>query len=281
MVGCIVFSACWVLTRWCQDLLRDHRIVAKIFLWSARRRRKACQCGGEPRWRVGFRAGAGRFPAGCVVQVADQAALRHFKATWKYHHPLEESQFRFAGMITTVSGVGYYHGGDVLYTLRDTDGETWHEECLRIPGETKSTFEHLDACEHLDLVSISEPRVNCLRLVIAELAPSTRDDMLARPVEDAHLIEHGSRDRLFEVMWPRYVSYNVLNESYFGRTDSGDFHGRAFWLYSKSHYLDFLKTVENVQYLLPNHKHWRILCINHIIDVAAEQDPNVARYGHA
>ncbi|MGA8325761.1 MAG: hypothetical protein WB757_06725 [Candidatus Cybelea sp.] len=220
-----------------------------------------------------------RFPAGCIVQVADEAALRHFKATWKHHHPLQESQVRFAGMMTTVSGIGYYHGGDVLYTLRDTDGETWHEECLRIPGETKSTLEELDACEHLDLVSISEPGVNCLRLVIAELAPSTRN--VQPPLQGATFIEHGSREGLFEVMWPRYVSYNILNVTYFGRDDSADFHGRSFRLYSNSHYLDFLKMVENVQCLPPNHKHWSILCINHIIDVAAEQDPNVARYGHA
>ena len=63
-----------------------------------------------------------RFPSGCVVQVADEDALRHFKSTWKYHHPLGESQLQFAGLITAVCGIGYYHGGDVLYTLRDTGG---------------------------------------------------------------------------------------------------------------------------------------------------------------
>ena len=166
-----------------------------------------------------------RFPAGCVVQVADEAALRRFKENWKYHHPLEESQFQFAGTITTVSGIGYYHGGDVLYSLRDTGGATWHEECLRIPGETKSTLEDLDACDDLDLVSISEPGINCLRLLIAELTPSRRPNVPPLPVEGAHLIEHGSRDRVFEVTWSRYVSYNVLNESYSGRDDSEEFQG--------------------------------------------------------
>lgn len=222
-----------------------------------------------------------RFPSGCVVQIADETALRDFKATWEYHHPLEESQLQFAGLITTVRGIGYYHGGDVLYTLRDTGGYTWHEECLRIPGEVQSTAQEMDNCGDLDLVQIEEPGTNSLRLLVAQLTPSARSDTPPPPVESAHLIEHGNRDRLFEVRWSRYVAYNVLNESYFGWDESEEFQGRSFRLYSKSHYLDFLKTVENVQYLAPGHRHWRIVCVNHIIDVASEEEPNVARYGKA
>lgn len=222
-----------------------------------------------------------RFPGGCVVQVADEVALRHFKANWKYHHPLEDAQFQFAGLITTVSGLGFYHGGDVLYKLRDTGSYTWHEECLRIPGEVKSTAEEMDACDDLDLVKIEEPGLNSLRLVIAELAPSLRSDTPPPPVEGAHLIEHGSRDRLFEVRWSRYVSYNVLNESYAGWQTAEEYVGNSFRLYAKSHYLDFLKTAPNIGHLAPDYKHWRILCVNHIIDVAAGVEPNVARYGKA
>lgn len=55
-----------------------------------------------------------RFPIGCPVQVADEETLNHFKATWKYHHPLDAAQLQFAGLITTVRSIAYYHGGDVL-----------------------------------------------------------------------------------------------------------------------------------------------------------------------
>ncbi len=77
-----------------------------------------------------------RFPIGCPVQVADSDALAHFKETWEFHHPLQEEQLQFAGLITTINSVGYYHGGDVLYGLRGTGGYTWHEACLRAVGET-------------------------------------------------------------------------------------------------------------------------------------------------
>jgi hypothetical protein len=100
-------------------------------------------------------------------------------------------------------------------------------------------------------------------------------------VEGARLIEHGRRDRLFEVRWSRYVAYNVRNESYSGWDESEEFQGRSFRIYSKSHYLDFLKTAKNVQNLAPGHSHWRIVCVNHIIDVASLEEPNVARYGKA
>lgn len=207
--------------------------------------------------------------------------MRHFKATWKYHHPLEGPQFQFAGLITTVAGIGYYHGGDVLYTLRDTGAYTWHEGCLRIPGEVKSTAEEMNDCGDLDLVSVTEPGLLSLRLIIAELTPSMRSDTPPPPVEGAHLIEHGSRDRLFEVRWSHYVSYSILNESYSRWDDGEEFQGKSFRLYSKSHYLDYLKTIPMIQILAPSHHHWRIVCVNHIIDVASEREPSIARYGKA
>src|ERR1700729_4597707 len=89
-----------------------------------------------------------RFPIGCPVQVADEEALNHFKATSKYHHALDAAQLQFAGLITTVRSIGYYHGGDVLYGLRDTGAYTWHEACLRVPGDLPSTMHELSEWEH-------------------------------------------------------------------------------------------------------------------------------------
>ena len=71
-----------------------------------------------------------RFPFGCRVRVADEATLRRFAATWKYHHPLQEEQVKYAGMVTTVRTVSFYHGGEVLYQLRDTRDFVWYDACL-------------------------------------------------------------------------------------------------------------------------------------------------------
>ena len=48
---------------------------------------------------------------------------------WHLHNPLQPGQLEFAGRIAIVAEVGYYHGGDELYQLKDLPG-VWHEVCL-------------------------------------------------------------------------------------------------------------------------------------------------------
>jgi hypothetical protein len=72
-----------------------------------------------------------RFPPGVQVRVVDEPTLSRFKAEWHWNYPLQEQQLRFAGLRTKVAKVGYYHGGDALYTLDDTGDYVWHEACLQ------------------------------------------------------------------------------------------------------------------------------------------------------
>jgi hypothetical protein len=65
------------------------------------------------------------FPVGTRVQIADRQTLDTFRRDWHFHDPLQEEQLVFAGRISTVSRVGYYHGGDELYTLKKIPG-IWH-----------------------------------------------------------------------------------------------------------------------------------------------------------
>lgn len=69
------------------------------------------------------------FPRESRVRVASASALSRFRQDWKYHHPLAEEQLAFADRETVVAEIGFYHGGDVIYTLRDVPG-VWHEACL-------------------------------------------------------------------------------------------------------------------------------------------------------
>jgi hypothetical protein len=73
------------------------------------------------------------FPVGAEVRVADRAFLDKFKATWSYHHKLCPEQLPFANTRTTVTEVGFYHGGDPVYSLAGVPG-LWLEQCLR-PAE--------------------------------------------------------------------------------------------------------------------------------------------------
>jgi hypothetical protein len=70
------------------------------------------------------------FPFGMRVQIADRQVLEQFRRDWHLHHPLDEQQLAFAGRVSTVARLGYYHGGDELYWFDDIPG-TWHECCLR------------------------------------------------------------------------------------------------------------------------------------------------------
>ena len=80
----------------------------------------------QPRFGVGARV--------CTVSTED---LRAFQAAWQHlHHPLTAEQLALAGVESVVTEVSYYHGGDVLYNLRDVPG-TWHEQCLMPVQEEK------------------------------------------------------------------------------------------------------------------------------------------------
>jgi len=70
------------------------------------------------------------FPVGTAVRIADRAFLEEFKATWRYHHKLTAEQLPYADSKSTVSDVGFYHGGDPVYTLAKVPG-LWLEPCLR------------------------------------------------------------------------------------------------------------------------------------------------------
>jgi len=70
------------------------------------------------------------FEVGAPVRIQSLDALNAFRRSWKFHHPLADEQLAFADQSATVATVGFYHGGDVLYTLKDVPG-IWHERCLQ------------------------------------------------------------------------------------------------------------------------------------------------------
>ena len=69
------------------------------------------------------------YPEGTLVRVVERPSLEEFRRTWRYHHPIATEQLAYAGSIARVASVGFYHGGDPLYSLENIPG-TWHESCL-------------------------------------------------------------------------------------------------------------------------------------------------------
>lgn len=81
-----------------------------------------------------------RYPVGSRVRVANRKHLEAFRRDWQFHNPLELHQLSYAGTRAVVSDIGFYHGGDVLYSLSGVPG-VWHEECLM--AETSLDLDHV------------------------------------------------------------------------------------------------------------------------------------------
>jgi hypothetical protein len=149
--------------------------------------------------------------------------------------------------------------------------------------ESTSPLQELDSCDHLYLNSISEPETNTLRLVLSEGIVSDRAETIVigdAEIPDVRLIEVTAASRHFEVVWDSYISYAVRNESYCTWDKDEEWSGKAFRVYSKSKFLDFIAigTIASDDYPGP-FVHYEILCSDHIVDVASEHPPTVQRVG--
>ena len=64
-----------------------------------------------------------------IVKIKNMNYLTQFQKNWKYHHTLTDEQIKYAGKVTKVKEVSFYHGGDALYEFRNVPG-IWHEELV-------------------------------------------------------------------------------------------------------------------------------------------------------
>jgi hypothetical protein len=92
-------------------------------------------------------------------------------------------------------------------------------------------------------------------------------------------IESTGSCRTFELTWKRYVAYLVTEEcaGSCGQDDDEIFTGKLFRVYTKSHFLEHLArdTGGHTEEIL----HYKMTCLNHLIDVAAYAPPEVKQVG--
>lgn len=142
---------------------------------------------------------------------------------------------------------------------------------------------------YLYLREISEPRDNCLRLVVQEavvnyakagsqLEGESYPSRLLREtgiLENAHPIESTDTCRTFELCWKHYVAYLVTEECVGSCGEYRDevYTGKLLRCYSKSHFLEHLAR-DTGGYIRPL-QHYKLICLNHLIDVASEEPPEI------
>jgi len=73
--------------------------------------------------------GLAKFATGDRVKIVSKAALEDFFNSWKFNNPLEANQLAFGGSTARVEEVRMYHGGYIIYRLRNLPG-LWHERLL-------------------------------------------------------------------------------------------------------------------------------------------------------
>jgi hypothetical protein len=96
-------------------------------------------------------------------------------------------------------------------------------------------------------------------------------------VMDASPIESVEICGVFELYWKRYAAYLVTGEliGSNARTEYDDecYTGRLLRVYSKSHFLDH--GARDTGGHLDSLQHYKLVCLNHLIDVAAYAPPDV------
>ncbi len=142
-------------------------------------------------------------------------------------------------------------------------------------------------CDYLYLDKLFEPTDNALTIRILEaksggaipeaLSQCQTLAPLMRPDRHTTAIEHRSGCRIFELHWPSYIGYSVLNESFASpEPETSTLIGRFFVEYRSSVYLDYLRRASfaNDDYPGP-YRHWAALCLNHIVDIASADEPSI------
>ena len=145
----------------------------------------------------------------------------------------------------------------------------------------------LNSTQYLFLRELSEPRDNSLRLVVQEAAVNPGGVVRSHPelpvrgkiMSEFSPIESTRDCRSFELTWTHYVAYLVTEECVgsCGSYDDESFSGNLFRVYTQSHFLEHLArdTGGHTEAIL----HYKLTCLNHLIDVAAYAPPEVKEIG--
>lgn len=131
-------------------------------------------------------------------------------------------------------------------------------------------WKQIDSAAYIYLKEISEPRDNAITIILEEaVLDGVKEEVAVSPIRPT------PECRVFTLSWKYYIAYCVTEEMVgsCGRYEDEEYSGRLLRIYSKSHFLDFIAKdtgAHSEPYL-----HYKIACLNHIIDVAAASAPEL------
>jgi hypothetical protein len=145
-----------------------------------------------------------------------------------------------------------------------------------------TAVEALNSVPYLYLRELSEPQDNSLKLIVEEAVVNRAGVASFNPeleaiLKDASPIESVEGCRVFEIYWKHYAAYLVTEELVGSNSVTGyddeNYIGKILRVYTRSHFLDHLARdtgghIDPIQ-------HYKLVCLNHLIDVAAYAPPEV------
>lgn len=142
-----------------------------------------------------------------------------------------------------------------------------------------TVLDALNSVKYLYLGKLTEPRDNSLRVVVEEAIsnlPLLSQTQLG--VVQVSPIQHTTACRKFELTWAQYVAY-LVTEEVVGSCPCDDeiYTGNLFRTYTKSRFLDYL--ARNTGGHMKPVLHFKLLCLNHLIDVATYDTPSCLQLG--
>lgn len=133
--------------------------------------------------------------------------------------------------------------------------------------------------ENIYLNNLEEPQENFLRLAFIKSKTNVISEYINigdKVIKNVHSIDYDYMNPLIQIDFESYIGYSILNESFTSMDHYEDFEGKAFRIYRKSRYLDFIKVGTFASEDYPGaFKHYGIVCFNHIIDIVSVSEPIV------
>lgn len=147
-------------------------------------------------------------------------------------------------------------------------------------------YQNLTNLDYVEFYGLTEPDTNSLRMYFARCKASDKPKNLFigdKIIKDTKQITVDMDLPILQLEFKSYIAYSITNESFTSWDDNEMFEGKAFRIYSKSKYLDFIKNHtfahEVSKDTYPPLTHYGIVCLNHIIDIASTSIPEIIEIG--
>lgn len=136
--------------------------------------------------------------------------------------------------------------------------------------------ETLDSHDSLFLEELCETAERVLRILVAE--GKIQDQIVCQLSDEiqvpARPVEVTPDSMRYRIVFSDYVAYAVRDESYASPDSSESFIGNRLRTYSKSHFLTFTQVSTLARSWYPGpYVHYQLVCVDHVIDVAALEEP--------